>query len=142
MTLPLLSRLALAFLIVSGWASQYDPGVAERVIAVRQTRRVAGTLPETLPPVDGFIAVEDCRHIGETWFLRPEGTDKWSAFLVIDCSGHTETSRWMREGNILVEVDHQTAVRWNTVGRGIRIERVCVPQRWRRQWLESTAGEW
>ena len=43
-------------------------------------------------------------------------------FLVVDCSGHTETSEWMFSNNIVAEVDYNTALRWNTVGRGIKVE--------------------
>jgi len=122
---------ALAFLILTGWASQYGPGVAERVIAVRQGGRTAATLPANLPEVDGFIAVRECPDIGGIWLLRPEGAQTWERFLVIDCASRSDHQseqdprsgwEWMVGGGIVAEVDFETAKRWGTIGRGIRVE--------------------
>ena len=118
--------IKIILIIAVAWASQYGNGVAEQVIHVRQHRNVTYKLPLELPEVDGYIAVRDCHHIGEVWQLRPEGEDYIEDFLVLDCSGSAETSAWMDRNNILVEVDFQTARRWLTVNRGIRIERVRV----------------
>lgn len=102
-----------------GWASQYDRGVMERVI---QTRLRYRHIPSDLSTFDGFVATPYCSDIGRVIYIRPEGTDRWERFLAVDCAGPDETLGWMRRNNILVEVDYNTAVRWNTVGRGIRIE--------------------
>lgn len=113
---------------VTGFASQYAPGKMESVIWVRQNRPVSKPLTPDLPPVDGYIAVLDCDEIGEVWWLRPDlpgwAWDDWESFLVVDCAGSIQTRDWMLRNNILIEVDYNTAARWNTVGRGIRIEKL------------------
>ena len=93
-----------------------------RVVATRQAGLTAHDLPVQLPAVDGFVAVKDCARIGDIMYLRPAGTVHWERFMVADCSGHTSTTEWMKRNNILVEVDYQTARRWNTIGKGIQIE--------------------
>lgn len=116
--------LLVIAIIVTGWASQYAPGKMESVVAVRQAGRTAHDLPTILPPTDGYIAVLDCAHIGEIWHIEHAGIVE--SFLVVDCAGHTATRQWMTRNNILVEVDYETAVRWQTVGRGARIAIVEV----------------
>lgn len=111
----------------AGVASQYSPGVMERVVANRQAGRARIRLPKTLPAVDGFVAAERCSDIGQVWTIRYR--ERVERFLVADCSGSAATTRWMRRNNILVEIDHQTARRWGVVGRGARVE-VCRPERW------------
>ena len=124
-------KIVLCFLILTGRASQYGPGVMDSVIAVRQSGRTAYSLPAQLPIVDGYVAVPDCERIGSIISVRPVGTEKWESFLVVDCASksdhQSETDprsgyQWMMDGNVLVEVDHKTAVRWDTVGRAIDIE--------------------
>lgn len=80
--------------IVTGWASHYDQNVMDRVIATRQAGHVRMTLPQELPDVDGYIAVQDCSEIGNVWLLRVEGTQKWSSYLVADCAGGPSTVAW------------------------------------------------
>ena len=104
------------------WASQYARSVFDRVVAVRQAGRTAKDLPTPLPDVDGFIAVADCDQIGDIWALRPVGQVWWETFLVADCSGHATTTGWMTKNRIIAEVDYETALRWNTVGKGIKVE--------------------
>jgi hypothetical protein len=114
-------RVILAFVfVVSGWASQYAPGRMQEVIRVRQTRPTAMPLPAELPAVDGYIAVLDCAEIGNVWYLRYG--ESVESFLVVDCAGDAATRAWMTRNNILVEVDHATALRWGVVGRGAQIE--------------------
>lgn len=115
-------RLVLVVAIM-GWASQYDPGVMESVIGVRQSAgRTSYTLPTDLPQVSSFIAVRDCSNIGDVWFIRPEGGE-WERALVTDCAGIADGGLdWMIKNNVVVEVDHETAVRWNTVGKGKRVQ--------------------
>lgn len=114
--------MAIAPAVVeAGIASQYSPGVMERVIENRQTGQAWASLPAELPPVDGFIAVLDCADFGEVWFVRPDGGE-WGVYLVVDCSGHAETTEWMTENNILLEFDYPTVARLGTVGRGIEVQ--------------------
>lgn len=108
--------------IASGIASQYAPGVMERVAVYRQTKPTAYPLPPTLPQTAGMIAVLECEHIGETWLLRHDGIIE--SFLVVDCAGDAATREWMLRGNVIVEVDGATAERWGVVGRGADVEMV------------------
>jgi len=100
-------------IVAFGWASQYAPGVIQQRY---------GHLPAQLPEVAGYVAVVECDRLGELLYIRPEGSVVWELFLVTDCSGHAATTAWMRNNNIPVEVDHETARRWGTVGRGMRVE--------------------
>lgn len=109
----------------TGVASQYAPGVMERVVRVRQAGRTARNLPRELPAVDGFVAAERCADIGQVWTVMHG--ERVERMLVADCSGHASTTRWMQRNNILVEVDGATARRWGVVGRGARVT-VCRPQ--------------
>jgi len=112
-------------LIASGYASQYAPGVMQRVIRVRQNNLTAYSLPLTLPSVDGYVAAQDCSTIGSIVYLRQNAHSEWERFLVADCASRTSGSprdgessyTWMQRNNILFEIDHETALRWNTVGR-------------------------
>lgn len=107
-----------------GIASQYDIGIMPRVVS-RQQR--LGRLPDDLSIFDGFIAVQCCTDVGKFYLLRPLGAERWELFAAADCSGSVETTAWMRRNRILAEVDFATAVRWQTIGRGIEIEMVGVP---------------
>lgn len=106
---------------ITGNASQYGPGIMQKVIKNRQLHLTARHLPKQLPPVDGYIAVSDCSYIGETWQITHNGATE--AFLVVDCAGSEKTRQWMAHG-VPVEVDYETAARWHTVGRGAPVT-VC-----------------
>jgi len=115
---------------LTGWASQYAPGVMARVIATRQAGLTARDLPLDLPPVDGYVAARYPDDIGRVVLLRPIGRREWERFLVVDCAGRNDRREsdglsglaWMERYNVLVEVDYETAVRWDTVGRGIMVQ--------------------
>ena len=117
--------------IDTGIASQYARGVMEKVIDVRQAGRTAHDLPLKIPNVDGFIAVLNGEDIGTIYNIRPVGQKEWETFLAVDCAGRSDggyefmVNGGRIDGNwypILVEVDWQTAVRWDTIGRGILVE--------------------
>ena len=109
--------VALVMACSVGTASQYGPGVMEKVIRNRQAIK---SLPIHLPPVDGYIAVYDCAHIGSVWRINNE------RFLVADCAGDAHTRWWMLWYGIDIEVDYKTAVRWHSVGAGREVT-VCKP---------------
>ena len=105
--------------LLSGWSSQYDPGVFERVIRNRQSW---GQLPASPPVVDGYVAVEDCSRVGEFIYLKPARQGKWEKFWIVDCAA-PPAREWMKRNNILVEVDSKTVKRWGYPrGRGIPVE--------------------
>ena len=107
---------------MTGIASQYAPGKMESVISVRQIPgRTNYTAPLNLERFDGFVAMNDCSELGNEYYIKPTDKKEWELFLVVDCSGHKSTTDWMLRNNIIVEVDYETANRWDTVGRGIKI---------------------
>ena len=129
--ITLMQFLMLVLLTVTpGKASQYAPGVMNRVIRNRQAHLTSYDLPQNAPVVDGYIAVLDCEDIGQIWQLRPTGQTTWERFWVVDCASVSDAresdglsgAQWMIKHDITVEVDYRTAVRWNTVGRMMPIE--------------------
>ena len=114
------------YTLAEGWASQYAKGVMQRVIRVRQAGRTSRTLPENLPQVDGYAAALSANAIGQIWYIQPEGHSHWERILIVDCGGADGGASWMARNNVLVEVDYETAQRWDTLGRGKRV-RVLIP---------------
>ena len=123
-----IAKAVIIATLLSGFASQYAPGVMESVVRVRQSGRTAMDLPAVLPAVDGFVAMEDCAMIGQIVYIRPKRKTEWDSFLVADCSGHSETSAWMERNNILVEFGYNAAKRYGTIGRGIEIELMLLEE--------------
>lgn len=116
--------LALS-IIVTGIASQYAPGVMDKVVYNRQHLSTSFSLPGELPNVHGYVATRDCSDIGKIVYLRPVDCDdcRFEKFLVADCAGIADGGfSWMVRNNIIVEIDYESAVRLNAVGRGIRVE--------------------
>lgn len=89
-------------------------------------------LPQNLPPVDGYIAVLDCSEIGQTRLLRYQ--DKTYTVLIADCSGHASTSQWMRNKNVIAEVDYRLARQNGFVGRGVKGQICEIDTRNRDSW--------
>ena len=106
-------------------ASQYSPGIMDRVIEKRQNFQTAVHLPERLPSTDGYIAVRDCVYIGDVWWAKSPVNGQWESFLIVDCArpdNSDGTRTWMDERNVAFEVDYETAVRWRTVGALIEVQ--------------------
>lgn len=80
-----------------------------------------------------YIAAKDCGDIGQVWWLENPRNGVWEAHQVVDCAMPGDgTIEWMERYGIDLEISHATAVRWNTVGRGIKIKRSRVrPDRMR-----------
>ena len=107
-------------ILLLGTASQYAPGVMQSVIAVRQSGRTAYSLPTELPIVDGYMAVLECHLIGSLVDVVVDGSVE--VFLITDCAGVNDGGRdWMVRNGIIAEVDHLSAVRWNSIGVGKKI---------------------
>ena len=116
----MLELILTGWLLLSGVASQYAPGVFETVITNRQLGRTEVGLPAKLPTTDGYIAVENCADIGQVWLIKgPDG--RWETFLVVDCA-QPDAAEWMRANGIIVEIDYATAKRWDTIGKGIEVQ--------------------
>lgn len=114
-------KILIYIIIMSGVASQYAPGVMDMVLRTHYAGLTSYMPPQDLSAYDGFMAMESCEELGNEYWIRPED-GQWELFLVVDCSGHAETTQWMLRNNIVVEVDYETALRWDTVGKGIQIE--------------------
>ncbi len=115
-------RCLLVFMVVTGVASQYDPGVMDQVVQYQHRK---GSIDSNLDNYDGFVATPGC-DIGDVIIARPAGSNKWESFLVVDCAGSDGAYGWMTRNNILFEVDYETAERWDTIGRGINVEQLVV----------------
>lgn len=117
--LDLILALLVELRFEYGHAAYYSEGVMEQVVAVRQAGWAAGSLPVSLPPVVGFVAVPDCAEIGGLIWLFYEG-EGWSGpYLIADCANKTEKHDVeMRKRDIVVEIDNNTARRWGVLGLG------------------------
>jgi hypothetical protein len=114
--------------VQEGRASQYAESVMQRVVALRQGW---GQLPEDVSEYDGFIAVLECTDIGKAYYIRPIGAEEWAYVLAADCASKSDRQsdvdgrsgyEWMLDGGIIVEISAELAVKWDTVGRMIRVE--------------------
>jgi hypothetical protein len=113
--LPFRLLLILALLLLAGthdahtegYASAYAPGVMEGVVRVR----FANDWWPVTPPYDwylarGYVAVQDCRRVGEMATLWVEGESY--RVLIADCGERGkpgEGQEWMRANNIVVELE-------------------------------------
>lgn len=105
----------IAFALIS----QYSQGMMELVIENRQNGNAWVSLPNVLPKTDGFIAVQDCSELENIWWVENPQTKVWESMLIVDCArpeGTDGASEWMAENNIAMEVDYETARRWETIG--------------------------
>jgi len=119
--------LALVFSYISityGHAAYYADGVMEGVVYVRQHSDTWATLPVGIPPVIGFVAVDDCTEIGTlVWLWHEE--ELAGPYWVADCRAASDIALAGRKG-IIVEVDYNTAKRWGTIGYGPSFINVAV----------------
>jgi hypothetical protein len=103
----------------AGQAAYYNEGVMEQVVDIRQAGWAAGSLPDPLPAdVVGFAARLDCSEIGDLlWICGPVGCQ--GPFIVADCANRLNgDAQRMEENKIVVEVDYETALDWDVLGRG------------------------
>lgn len=112
--------ILIVYLILSGIASQYAPGVMENTIKVRQSGKTAYTVTQDISQYQVFVATEDCSMLGKEFYLIHNNQTLHG--LVVDCSGHIETSAWMKHNNIVCEVDYNTAKLFNSIGKGFPVE--------------------
>jgi hypothetical protein len=125
------AMLILTVVTTGAWASQYAQGVMPRVVKTRQAGLTSMDLPHRLPAVHGYVASRYCDDIGKIIYLRPEDCEdcRFERFLIADCAGPDGALDWMLRNNIIAEIDYATAVRWNTVGRGIKVELAVETER-------------
>lgn len=112
-------------LVISGWASAYSPGVMDATVAARMEHGYWFTPPpHDWYTVAGYIAVNDCKRVGETATLIDPGGREWRV-LVADCAGDEPGAgaAWMTANNIIVELDAGLWQRLTaTHGRPLRVE--------------------
>lgn len=97
--------------------SQYSPGTMRNVAAYRESQGL------DLKKTDGYVAVLEHEFLGDVIWLRPIGSDVCESFQVVDWASPSMKrpdgmtgGEWMREFGVGLEVDYQTAVRWDAVG--------------------------
>ena len=122
--------IALIFSYISvtyGHAAYYAEGAMEGVVYVRQhSDGVWAKLPEEVPPVIGFVAVNDCEEIGGlVWLWHEDPPELAGPYLVADCRAAQDVAAAQLRG-IIVEVGHNTAKRWGVVGYGPSYINVAV----------------
>ena len=117
--------LLAGVLVISGWASAYSPGVMDATVAARMEHGYWFTPPpHDWYTVAGYIAVNDCRRVGEMATLIDPGGREWRV-LVADCGGPGEGqgADWMTTNGIVAEMD---AALWErltaTHGRPLAIQ--------------------
>ena len=106
--------LAATMLTTTGYASRYDPGVFEAVVA----HRFDNGWWRNEPPADwnmvaGYAATTDCGQVGKVVLMRPAGATTWERVLVADCAGDWETIEFFENGNIIAELDYTLFMRWS-----------------------------
>jgi hypothetical protein len=119
-----LMALIVALACYTGTLSQYDQSPTDMVLDNRSVfGRTAYTLPEDHEDVSGYIAVYDCEWIGQVVTVR--WSNRVERLMVFDCAGDDETRQWMKQRNVVGEVDFYTARRWGMLKRGIPGATVC-----------------
>lgn len=122
LTVELISCHPQENIATTGYASHYADGVMSDVIDVR---RGFGQFLYPIDHYDGYVATMDCGLVGSEVYARPVSSKDWESFLVVDCAVRDDsdgTRTWMEINNILIEVDYDTAVRWDSVGGGIGVD--------------------
>lgn len=138
-------------MVLSGTASQYAPGLMDSVVEVRRGKSLHSDVD--LSEYDGACAFILPEYIGREIHVRPAGQEEWERLLVVDTAGLADGGLgfmlWgkeiplgmaeagyhlgqVRNGTIQpavpIEVDYETAQRWDSVGYGAQVEvRVTEP---------------
>ena len=111
------------FPVTSGYWSRY---AEEPTLDTIHYRQAVGDLPLDLSGYAGVIAVADCKLVGRDAWIQVEDS-KWLRTIIFDCSGHAETSRWMKEGRIIGELGYGLAKELGTTRRGGVPGKLWVP---------------
>lgn len=99
-----------------GYLSKYSE--APTIGTVNYRIHTSKQLPEDAwHRYDTFIAVHDCDLIGREGWLHIPAENLNLKAVVFDCSGDLETSQWMKDNNILGEVDYYTANKYNVTSQ-------------------------
>lgn len=129
--IALILAFKLNITVEVGHAAYYDDGIMEGVIYVRQNCDTWGDLDAEIPPVIGYVAVNDCAELGGLVWLWHEAAlstalpELAGPYWVVDCRAEQDVTAAERK-NIVVEVDYNTARRWGVVGFGPSFINVAV----------------
>ncbi len=116
--------LLVAVACSMGTLSQYDQASTDMVLYNRSVFGLTSyALPENRESVSGYIAVYDCEQIGQV--VTVSWSDHVERLMVFDCAGDDETRQWMKNWNVIGEVDFYTAQRWGTIGQGMNGAMLC-----------------
>lgn len=97
--------LVVAAVALSGWASAYDVGVMDATVAYRFEHGLWYTTPpHDWYTVAGYVAVADCRRVGEIATIVDPAGREWRV-LIADCAGDDGTPGWMADNGIVAELD-------------------------------------
>lgn len=112
--------------VTYGHAAYYGDGVMEGVVYVRQHSETWAPLPLGVPPVIGFVAVNDCTEIGSrVWLWHEDPPELAGPYWVVDCRAEQDAAV-AKKKNIIIEVDYNTAKRWGIIGYGPSFINVAV----------------
>ena len=97
-----------------GYFSHYSQPPTDGTIPYHQNE--SGLLPQDLHSYAGVVAVADCSLVGsDAWVYitdsraTAEYRYRWLPVKVFDCSGHSQTTEWMNQNNILGELGYYLA---------------------------------
>jgi hypothetical protein len=129
--------LIVALACSLGTLSQYDQPSTDEVLANRSVSgRTAYLLPDKRDGVTGYIAVYECERIGEV--VTVSWSDHVEKLMVFDCAGDDETRHWMKQENVIGEVDYYTARRWDMLGRAMPDAILCPAEVGEYRWSVRT----
>lgn len=121
--------MALIFSYISvtyGHAAYYAEGVMEGVVYVRQHSDMWGRLSAEVPPVIGFVALNDCGELNTlVWLWHEDPPELAGPYWVVDCRAEQDVLA-AKIKDIIVEVDYNTAKRWGVIGYGPSYINVAV----------------
>lgn len=99
---------------ISGYFSHYTQSPTDGTIAYHQDK--SGLLPHDMASYKGVVATVDCSLVGQdAWIYitdqraTPGLIRVWLPVKVFDCSGHTSTTDWMNQNNIVGELGYYLA---------------------------------
>lgn len=111
--------------IYGGVWSQFNQGPTDGQIWYHTTQT---RLLKNPKQYDGFIAVADCKLVGDEAWIKVYPWKRWHHVFIFDCSGHASTTRWFHEAGIIGELGWYIARSLEVpVGQGVKGEITFSP---------------
>jgi hypothetical protein len=119
----MIKTILIWVLIATGTASQYAPAKFQEPIYNRTHGLAAPAVTKDPTAYDGWAAARYPEDIDKVWLVCPLDTElPCRELLVVDCAKVSDgTLTWMKTGNVVLEIDYETAVAWDTVSYGIKV---------------------